>query len=156
MRKSVLNVMGIVVCAGGLLMAQTPAPAPAAPAAKAAPKIKSEKERQAILAVANATDPDTKIAAADSLLTKFADTEFKVYAMSEQAHAARAKGDIEAMIVYAERVLEADPGNYDAMLMIASGLAQRTREFDLDKEQKLTRASDLANKAIEALKTAEP
>lgn len=157
MRKTIARFLMAAVCAGGMLAAQTPpAPAPAAASAKPAPKIKSEKERQAVLAIQNATDPDARIAAADNLLTKFADTDFKLYALQAQARSAREKGDVEAMTVYSERVLEADPKNYDAMLLLGGGLAQRTREFDLDKEQKLTKATEYANNALEALKTAEP
>jgi tetratricopeptide (TPR) repeat protein len=40
------------------------------------------------------------------------------------------------------------------MLMLASGLSQRTREHDLDREDKLGRAEKLANQAIEIAKTA--
>jgi tetratricopeptide (TPR) repeat protein len=39
--------------------------------------------------------------------------------------------------------------------MLGSGIAQRTREHDLDKEEKLKRAEKYANDALEALKTAE-
>jgi tetratricopeptide (TPR) repeat protein len=58
------------------------------------------------------------------------------------------------MTIYAERTLEADPKNYAAMLMIASGLAARTREFDLDKEEKLKRAEKFANEGIALAKAA--
>jgi hypothetical protein len=58
------------------------------------------------------------------------------------------------MVVYAERTLEADPKNFQVMLMLASGIAQRTREHDLDREEKLGRAEKLANQAIEISKTA--
>ena len=40
------------------------------------------------------------------------------------------------------------------MNMIATGLAQKTREFDLDKEEKLGRAEKMAKGAMEAIKTA--
>lgn len=150
MRNTIARFLTAALCAGGLLLAQTPAPA-----AKQM-KPKSEKERQAIVAIQNATDPDARIAAADNLLTKFADTDFKVYALQAMAYSAREKGDSDAMIVYSERLLEADPQNYTAMLLIAGGLAQRTREFDLDKEEKLTKATKYANDAIAALKTASP
>ena len=65
------------------------------------------------------------------------------------------KGDADNMLIYAERALDADPKSYQAMLLLGSGYATRTREHDLDKEDKLAKAEGYANKALEALKTAE-
>ncbi|MBC8164998.1 MAG: hypothetical protein H7Y20_03895 [Bryobacteraceae bacterium] len=117
-------------------------------------KPKSQKEYDAILAVQNSAEPDARIAAVESLLAKYADTEFKGWALMMAAASAQQKNDFEKMVIYAERTLEADPKSFQAMLMLSSGLAQRTREFDLDKEEKLTRADKLANQAIEVLKVA--
>jgi tetratricopeptide (TPR) repeat protein len=121
---------------------------------QAQPKPKSQKEVEAIQAIFNAQDPDSRIAAAEKLLTNFADTEFKAIALQVAAASAQQKNDYEKMTVYAERTLEADPKNYSAMLMLATGLAQRTREFDLDKEEKLARSEKYAKQAMEIVKTA--
>jgi tetratricopeptide (TPR) repeat protein len=122
--------------------------------AQAQPKPKSQKEVEAIKAIFNAQTPDARIAAVDDLLSKFADTEFKAIALRAAAEAAQQKGDTTLMIVYAERALEADPKDYASMLMIATSLAQKTREFDLDKEEKLSRAEKLAKDGIELSKNA--
>jgi tetratricopeptide (TPR) repeat protein len=118
------------------------------------PQPKSKQEAEAVMAVFNAQEPDARIAAAEALLQKYADTEFKAIALQVAAMSAQQKNDFEKMVIYAERTLEADPKNYSAMLMLSSGLAQRTREFDLDKEEKLTRADKYANSAMELIKTA--
>jgi tetratricopeptide (TPR) repeat protein len=118
------------------------------------PQPKSQKEQEAVMAVFNAQDPDARIAAAEALLQKFADTDFKAIALQVAAMSAQQKNDFEKMVIYAERTLEADPKNYSAMLMLASGIAQRTREFDLDKEEKLGRSEKYANQAMELVKTA--
>jgi tetratricopeptide (TPR) repeat protein len=58
--------------------------------------------------------------------------------------------------VYAERALDADPDDstkVQTMLMLATGIAQHTREFDLDREEKLGRAEKYANGALDMLKT---
>lgn len=120
----------------------------------AQPKPKSQKEYDAIMAVMNATDPDAQIAAIENLLTKFADTEFKVIALQQATQAAMQKGDAEKVVIYAERTLKEDPKNYMVMLMQAQMTAQKTREHDLDKEEKLKQAEKLATDAIELLKTA--
>ena len=120
----------------------------------AQPKPKSQKELEALQAIFNAQDPDVRIAAVENLLTKFADTEFKAIALQVAAASAQQKNDFEKMTVYAERTLEADPKNFGAMLMLSSGIAQRTREFDLDKEEKLARSEKYANSSIELIKAA--
>jgi tetratricopeptide (TPR) repeat protein len=120
----------------------------------AQPKPKSQKEVDAIMAIQNAQEPAARIAAVEDLLTKFADTEFKSFALMIAAASAEQMNDFEKTVVYSERTLEADPKNFQAMLMLARGLAQRTREHDLDREEKLGRAEKLANQAIEIVKTA--
>jgi tetratricopeptide (TPR) repeat protein len=119
------------------------------------PKPKSQKELDALIAVQNAATDDARIAAIENVLTKFADTEFKPGLLMMAAATYQQKGDMDNMTVYAERSLEADPHSFQAMLMLASGYATRTREFDLDKEDKLAKAEGYAKKAMTELQTAE-
>ena len=122
--------------------------------AQAPPKPKSPKEVEALKAMFAAQDPDSRIAAADNVLTKFADTEFKAIALYFTAASYEQKNDFDKMVVYAERTIEADPKNYNAMLMLARALASKTRENDLDKEEKLGRAEKYANGALDIIKDA--
>jgi tetratricopeptide (TPR) repeat protein len=62
--------------------------------------------------------------------------------------------DFEKMVIYAERALETDAQNYQSMILLAGGFAQKTREHDLDKEEKLGKAEKYANQAIEVIKSA--
>jgi tetratricopeptide (TPR) repeat protein len=124
-----------------------------APAAKP-PKAKSKSEAEAYKAIFNAPTPDDRIALSKDLITKYADTEYKENALQVIATSYQQKNDAENTVVWAEKCLEVNPKNFVAMLLIATSLAQRTREFDLDKEEKLTRADKLANEAIELVKTA--
>jgi len=117
----------------------------------AAQKPKSNKERDAVIAVQNATTADARITAVDNLITNFADTEFKAWALSLAAQAESMKGDSAKAIIYANRALDADPKSYQAMLLVAGELAAHTREFDLDKDDKLARAEKLANDAMAAI-----
>ena len=121
----------------------------------AQPKVKSQKEADAVMAIMNTQNPDEQIAAVENLLLKFHDTEFKAIALQVAAGAAQQKNDFEKMTIYAERTLQADPKNYTVMLMMALGLGQKTREFDLDKEEKLKNAEKYANDAIQLIKTAQ-
>ena len=122
--------------------------------AQKGPAPKSKGEAEALQAVFGAIDPDTRIKAADALLTKYADTDFKALALYLEAVSYSQKNDFEKMVIYAERSVEADPKQYAALLMLAKGIAQRTREFDLDREEKLTRAEKYAKTAMDIVKDA--
>ncbi len=120
-----------------------------------AQKVKSKGEGEAINAVLTATTLDDRIKNADAALTKYADTEFKAILMNLIAASYQQKGDADDAIIYAERCLkEADPKSYEAMLILAETTVQRTKEFDLDKEEKLSKAEKYANSALEALQSA--
>ena len=112
-----------------------------------AQKPKTPKELEALQKLFNAQDPDTRIKEAQNVITKFADTEFKAICMQMIAQSYQQKGDAENSVVWSEKLLEADPKSYTAMLTIAGALAQKTREFDLDKDEKLGRAEKLAKDA---------
>ncbi len=119
------------------------------------PKVKSQKEAEAVQAMFQAQDPDTRIAAAETVLTKFADSDFKAYALQMEAMSYQQKGDPERTIIFSERVLEVDPKNYVSMLTLANTIAQKTREFDLDREEKLAKAEKYARDAIQLVNAAE-
>ncbi len=118
------------------------------------PTPKSKGEVDALQAMFGTQDPDARIKAADALLSKYADTEFKGLALYLEAVSYQQKNDFEKMIVFAEQSVQADPKQYAAMLMLAKGIAQKTREFDLDREEKLTRAEKYAKDAMEIVKDA--
>jgi len=117
-------------------------------------KPKSPKEIEAIQAIQKATTADERIAAAENLVTKYKDSEFKSYALFMAAQAAQTKGDQVAALTYGNRSLEADPKNFQALLLVSGLLAQSTREFDLDKDEKLGRSTKMANEAVEAVNAA--
>ena len=144
--------IALLLASGALAVSLLPAQAQDAGVKQ--PRPKSEKEQQAVMAIFQAPDPDARMKAADALLLNFADTEFKAVALQVAAMAAQEKNDYEKMVIYAERTLEVDPKSYHAMIMLASGFAQRTREHDLDKEEKLSKAEKYARTALDLLKAA--
>src|ERR1700730_14735400 len=107
MKRTILAaVAAVVVVAGGassLWAQKRPAP-------------KSAKELDAVKALfaASQAGPDQTIAAAEALITGFADTEFKEVALYFEARAYQQKNDMVKAQVYAERVLEVNPMNYQA------------------------------------------
>jgi tetratricopeptide (TPR) repeat protein len=112
-----------------------------------AQKPKSQKEIDAINAAISATDPAVRIKAVDTALQQFADTEFKSMLLTMQVGAAADMNDQTKVIIYGEQALKADPKNYQVQLWIAQAIVQGTKEFDLDKEEKLGRAEKLLAEA---------
>jgi tetratricopeptide (TPR) repeat protein len=149
-----LILTGILALATGssALMAQPQKKGDAPPAGQAkptGPAPKSQGEAQALQALMQAQgNPDATIKAGDELLTKFADTDFKELALLTMSNAYQTKGDTDKAQIYAERVLEVNPKSFQAQLMIGELLAGKTRENDLDKEEKLAKAEKNLKDAI--------
>lgn len=137
---------------GTALLAQ--APPPKAATGKNAPKI-SKGERAAVQALLSAQTDDDRIKAAEDLVTKYADTPYKSFALFAEAQAYQQKGDNAKAIVFCEDALTADPKNYDADQLMANVIAGTTKDTDLDKDQKIAKATKAANDALATVKTAE-
>jgi len=149
---------GIVALTAGLsgLFAQQPA-APAAPAAPAGPKIKSPAERKAVVAIQTAMssgDVDAVIKASEDLLTNYADSDYKEYALTMEANAYHQKRDNDNARVYAERVLQINPKSSTMELLVADIITPAIKKFDLNKDQEIAQATHLYNDAIENVKAA--
>src|SRR5262252_5410471 len=80
-------ILSAAVCAFGQTAPPPAAPAAgaAAPAATPGPHPKSPEENAAVVAMTKAQDADTRIKAAEELMTKFPDTDYKAIALLMQA-----------------------------------------------------------------------
>ncbi len=116
--------------------------------------VKSEKEGKAVNDVFSAAEPAARVSAADALLSQFANTQFKALALYIATISSEDLGNWEKTVIYGDRALEADPKSYGTMLVLARGYASHTREFDLDKEEKLGKTDKYAKRALELLKNA--
>lgn len=169
--RTIFTAALILACAASVLLAQPAGQAQPAQTAQAAPAAqpgstspvakqpvpKSKEEQDAVVAMFGAMqgpDLDAKIKACDGFLQNFPNSEFKPVALYFLTVSYQNKNDYEKTLTYGEATLKADPGNYMTMLVLAQLVASRTRENDLDKEEKLTTAEKYANQALEALKTA--
>ncbi len=154
-KKILIGVLLTIFCLVALGAAQQAQEAaePAQPSSPVAPQpqIKSQQELEAIQAIQNAPDPTSRIQACEDLAVKFPESEFKGFALQMATISAQMMDDYEKMMIYGDRTLEADPDNFVVMLAMANGLAQRTKKFDLDKEEKLSRATELATKALDII-----
>jgi tetratricopeptide (TPR) repeat protein len=131
----------------GLLLA----PAALLSADKKDPQLKSPKEAEAFKAVQTAATDDARLTAVNDMLTNFADTELKVILLQMAMQIEEGKNDYAQTTFFAERVLEADPKNPFATVTLASQIVKNTREFDLDKEEKLGKADKYAHQALDSV-----
>jgi tetratricopeptide (TPR) repeat protein len=157
MKRTILT--GILALATGFAAAAAPqaAPAQAAPAQAKGPSPKSPAEGKAIMAVntaLQANDPDGIIKAANDLLTQFADTDFKEWALKIEAKTYQTKGDAEHAQVYAQQALQIDPKDYSMMLLMGEVIGNHIGDHDLDRQDKLNAATKYLNDSIEAVKNA--
>jgi tetratricopeptide (TPR) repeat protein len=154
MKRMILTGLLAIGAGAMCLMAQGAPPKGQPAGAQKGPAPKSQGEVDALMALqAAGSDPDKAIAAAEALITKFADTDYKSIALYIEADAYERKGDFNRMEIYAERVLEADPKDFRAALMLAKHYATHTGVNDLDREEKLAKGEKYANQVIEMMKT---
>jgi tetratricopeptide (TPR) repeat protein len=167
--KKVLTVFAVVALAACLAWGQTaPAPArspgqaqpgqaqPGQAAAKKPPAPKSQAEFDALQQLQKAvTDPaatpDAKILAAEEFLARFPDSELKYQMYMLEMQCYQDKNDAVNTLDAASKVLKDDPENLMALVTAAGVVAMRTRDTDLDRDQKWKMGEDYAHHAITLL-----
>jgi tetratricopeptide (TPR) repeat protein len=127
--------------------------APAAPAGKRPPQAKTQPELDAFNAASALTDAAAIEKAANDFAAKYPDSELRVliYKNAMQAYGHSNGGD--KTVEMGRKVLSLDPDDPEALLGVAGELAEKTRDSDLDKDQRLDEAAKMAKHAIEALDT---
>lgn len=154
--KRTLYLTAAVLMTAGLLSAQatqqtTPQQQPGQPAAKKQPTPKTREEYDAYQKFWTATDPDEKVKQAEEFLQKYPDSELKPFAYRKEMEAYQQKNDFEKMREFGEKVLEAEPNDAISLILLATAIPERTKDTDLDKEQKLNAAEGYAKRALEAI-----
>jgi tetratricopeptide (TPR) repeat protein len=120
-------------------------------------KPKSAGERKAVIAIQDAAktgDPDAIIKASEEVLTNYADSDFKEYALTMEANAYQMKHDDENAQVFADRVLQVNPKAYLMQLLIAKAITPNIKEHDLNRDDEIAKCTKLFTDAIENAKTA--
>jgi len=139
--------------------------APAAPAASAQtapaqppvgkrpPQAKTQAEFDAYKAAAANTDPAALQKAADDFAAKFPDSELRVLLYRTAMHSYQTANKADQMMEMGRKVLKLDPDDPEALVGVAQVLAERTRETDLDKDQRLDEGTKMALHAVETADT---
>jgi tetratricopeptide (TPR) repeat protein len=139
--------------------AQTPpatqaAPAgQAAPAAKRPPQAKTQPEFDAWKAASANTDAAALEKAADDFATKFPDSELRVLLYKNAMRTDQNANNAERTEAMGRKVLSLDPDDPEALVTVAEVIAERTRDSDIDKDQRFAEASGMAQKAIQTVDT---
>ena len=121
---------------------QDPAAAPTGPQAK------SQEELNAMLLCQQAPDSDLRIESCNKLIAEYPATEFKEVASYLLMLSYQQANDFESMLIFGEQTLELNPENIGALISLSYVIPLRTREHDLDKDEKLAKAEDLAKRGL--------
>lgn len=142
--KNVFQIFAVMGLVAASLLAQAPAAQPSPEEAQAMQEIQSKP-------VATPADAQARMSAIDGFVAKFPNSPLLGYAYSLAGEAAQGIQDSTKARFYYEKAIAADPTADYAMIMLGAEIANSTKEFDLDKKQKLERAEKLAKDAIELI-----
>jgi len=134
--------------------AQRGAAQPAAPQAKRPPQAKTQPEFDAYKAAVSSTnDPAAMEKAADDFAAKFPDSELRALLYRSAMHSYQSANNADKMLDMGRKVLKIDADEPEALIGVAEVLAERTRDTDLDKDQRLDEAMKLTQHAVETVDT---
>jgi tetratricopeptide (TPR) repeat protein len=135
--------------------AQTPAPGatPAAPTGKRPPQAKTQPEFEAYKTAAASTDPAALEKASDDFATKFPDSELRVLLYKNAMRLYQNANNADKTEAMGRKVLSFDSDDPEALVIVAEVIAEKTRESDIDKDQRFGEATKMAQKASETIET---
>lgn len=129
----------------------TPGQAAPAPAGKHQPQAKSQEEFKAFQDVVAKPDPAAMEQAANAFAQQYPNSELKSPLYQNVMLQYQNANNGDKTLELGRKTLGIDPDNVVALVTVASVLANRTRETDLDKEERLSEAKKDANHAIEII-----
>ena len=139
----------------------TPAPAQGAgqaqgaapPAGKRPPQAKTQPEFDAYKAAAATTDPAALEKASDDFAAKFPDSELRVLLYKNAMRLYQNTNNSDKTEAMGRKVLGFDADDPEALVIVAEVIAERTRDSDIDKDQRFGEASAMAQKATQTIET---
>lgn len=130
--------------------------ATAAPQGKRPPQAKTQPEYQAFNAALALTDAAAQEKAADDFAAKFPDSELRVILYKAVMQKYQQTNNADKMLAMAQKALSCDPDDPEALVGASQVLAERTRDTDLDKDQKLAESKKDAERALVTVDTDVP
>jgi tetratricopeptide (TPR) repeat protein len=132
------------------------APAANTPPGKRPPQAKTQPEFDAYNAAIGLTDPAAIEKAADDFTAKYPDSELRILIYKSAMQRYQQANNADKMLDMAQKALKIDPDEPEALLGVAQVLAERTRDTDLDKDQKLAESKKDAERALVTIDTDVP
>ena len=132
-----------------------PQAAPVAPPKpdKQQPMAHSNEEFTAYKAVEANPDPKASLTAADEFAAKYPDSELRAPLYGIVMNKAYGANDADGALEAADRILKIEPDHTMALVISSQILAERTRETDLDRDERLAKAAERADHAIRSIDT---
>jgi len=156
---AVLGMCGWSLGQGNDKPAGTPAgqtATPAAPQGKRPAQAKTQPEFAAYNAAKVLTDPAAMEKAADDFAVKFPESELRPILYSAAMNMYQQANNADKMMDMAKKVLGYDADSPEALVGVAQVLAERTRDTDIDKNERLAEARKDAERALVTVDTDIP
>jgi tetratricopeptide (TPR) repeat protein len=136
--------------------AAPPAGQAAAPAGKRPPKVNSQEEYTAYKTAAALTDPAAVEKAADDFAAKYPDSELRPLLYRTAMQRYQMANNADKMMEMSKKILAIDPDDPEALVGTSQVLAERTRDTDIDRDQRLAEARKDAERALQTVDTDIP
>ncbi len=130
--------------------------AAAAPQGKRPPAAKTQPEFDAYKAAMAQTDGAALEKAADDFAAKFPDSELRALLYTAAGQRYQQANNADKMMDMARKVLAIDADDPASLVGLAQGIAEKTRDTDLDKDQRLAEAKKDAERALVTVDTDVP
>src|SRR5882672_885238 len=127
--------------------------APAVPTGKRPPQAKTQPEFDAYKVVAANTDAAALEKATDDFATKFPDSELRALLYKAVMRTYQSANNGEKTEAMGRKVLSMDGDDPEALVIVAEVIAERTRDSDLDKDQRYDEAMKMAQKATQTVES---
>jgi tetratricopeptide (TPR) repeat protein len=127
-----------------------------APAGKRPPQAKTQEEFAAYKAVVALTDAAAQEKAAEDFAVKFPDSELRTLLYRAAMHSYQHVNNDDKTMALAQKLLTYDADDPEALLGVAQVLAERTRDTDLDRADRLAEARKDAQRALVTVDTDVP
>jgi len=127
--------------------------AAAPPTGKRPPQAKTQAEFEAWKAANASPDAASFEKAADDFATKFPDSELRTLLYKNAMRKYQSANDAEKTEAMARKVLSIDADDPESLSTVAEVIAERTRDSDLDRDQRFDEAVKMAQKATQTVDT---
>jgi tetratricopeptide (TPR) repeat protein len=126
---------------------------PTGPVHRTPPAAKNQEEMAGYQQAAGVADPAAAEKAADDFAAKFPQSELKSLLYSNLMRRYQSANNADKTLEMAHKVLQFIPDDSVALVMAATVLAERTRDSDIDKDERYAEALKDADKAIATIDT---